>query len=306
MNTTNLTLAILLGAVAGSATALVTRADAAESNDAPRTAAAAVTPGARTTLEDLLATAEDLASRLELTERTVASLSGRVARSGGRVALGLSEEEIEAYLAQRFAGEDAAFGAAGEAKADPGSFGPDEIDAALARLDEIGNNEEAQLVWRELYVKGQARTVLDALAARTPDDDANAQTELGLANLWCLFQAQGAGDAMYFADGADTAFQRALAIDGTNWGARFARAVMLTNLPAVQGRASEAIAEFRTLIAQQEESEPRAQHAESYLYLGNMYQQIGEPEKAAAAWREGSRRFPDNEALARQLQRTGR
>jgi hypothetical protein len=39
-----------------------------------------------------------------------------------------------------------------------------------------------------------------------------------------------------------------------------------------------------------------------YLFLGNIYQQNGEMERAIATWRAGLELFPDHEELRKQLE----
>lgn len=46
---------------------------------------------------------------------------------------------------------------------------------------------------------------------------------------------------------------------------------------------------------------PTDSHAETHLLPWNMYQQIGETQKAIAAWSAGLAVFPDNSDLAAQL-----
>ena len=68
------------------------------------------------------------------------------------------------------------------------------------------------------------------------------------------------------------------------------------------GKQRSAIAEFETLVAQQSGAAAHPGHAQTHLLLGNMYQQIGETDKAIAAWSLGAQLFPDDPQLAGQLQ----
>ncbi len=79
------------------------------------------------------------------------------------------------------------------------------------------------------------------------------------------------------------------------------KAVSLSNWPAFLGKQPEAIRQFEILRQQQASGTAQSSHAQTYYYLGNMYQQTGEPDKALATWRDGLARFPDYEPLRRQL-----
>ena len=58
-------------------------------------------------------------------------------------------------------------------------------------------------------------------------------------------------------------------------------------------------------MAQQEELPRSPQHAQTYLMLGNTYQQIGDAEKARATWERGLSLFPNAEELRKQLELAG-
>ena len=127
-----------------------------------------------------------------------------------------------------------------------------------------------------------------------------------MAYLQKLFDIGGASPEVGdLATQADLAFDRALELDPQNWDARFTKAVALSNWPAFLGRQPEAIAQFETLLAQQENSPPNPQYAQTYLFLGNMYVQTGERAKAIETWQSGLARYPDDAALLEQLQLAG-
>ena len=101
---------------------------------------------------------------------------------------------------------------------------------------------------------------------------------------------------------ADKAFDKALEVDDEHWEARFNKAVSLSNWPAFLGKSGEAIRQFEILVAQQEGSgKTRGGFDQTYHFLGNMYQQIGETDKAAAIWARGRELYPDSRPILEQL-----
>ena len=52
---------------------------------------------------------------------------------------------------------------------------------------------------------------------------------------------------------------------------------------------------------QQSKVAPDSDHAQTYIFLGNLYQQQGDAEKAMKIWSEGSAAFPESSALAKKL-----
>ncbi len=142
---------------------------------------------------------------------------------------------------------------------------------------------------------------IERLAEESPDDPA-LQVARGVAYLQKLFELGPTPEAGMLAAQADRAFGRALELDPQNWDARFTKAVALSNWPAFLGKTGEAIGHFEILIDQLEKQTLSPDHAQAYLFLGNMYVQTGEKEKAIESWRKGLAFFPDNADLQRQLE----
>ncbi len=66
------------------------------------------------------------------------------------------------------------------------------------------------------------------------------------------------------------------------------------------GRGAEAVKHFETLIDQQNASGTRQpHHAMPYVFLGNMYGQQGEQQKALELWEAGYALFPNTDELAK-------
>lgn len=171
-----------------------------------------------------------------------------------------------------------------------------------------GDTLEAELMFQELRDAGRIDDFLAWIQDMAANDPKNPelQVALGVAYLQKLFDLGGASPEVGdLATQADLAFDRALELDPGNWDARFTKAVALSNWPAFLGRQPEAIAQFETLLAQQQLSPPDPQYAQTYLFLGNMYVQTGERAKAIETWRDGLARYPDDAALLEQLRLAG-
>ena len=191
--------------------------------------------------------------------------------------------------------------AAKNAKAAKSSVPGSEAKALFAELVKAGNDwNKATELWKKAKDIGQ----LDALVAiyeqnakenaRVPD----AHVALGNAYLQKLFAGGMGPEAGVWGSKADKAFDQALELDPNHWGARFQKAVSLSNWPDFLGRKKEAISNFETLIQQQESAgNTQTQGWNTYLMLGNLYSQQGKEDKAKDVWEKGSRAFPENQSL---------
>ena len=159
--------------------------------------------------------------------------------------------------------------------------------------------------WQRVRESGQLDAVIAEIERAAELDASNPDTQavLGHAYLQKVFDVGVGPVAMMWSDKANAAYDQALSLDNEHWEARFSKAMSLSNMPAFLGKSGEAIREFETLIDQQEAREPRGEDEQAYLYLGNLYMQSGETEKAMAAWQRGFERFPDSTNLGQQIQR---
>jgi len=159
-------------------------------------------------------------------------------------------------------------------------------------FDPSRSSRRKQEAWREAAELGLLDEVLAAFERRAEEspNDARAHADLGAAYLQKLNSVSEMEKGAW-ALRADRSFDAALAIDPAHWEARFTKALSLSYWPAITGKQPESIHQFETLIAQQESSPARPEHAKSYLYLGNLYLGQGKGEKALDVWRlEGSER----------------
>ncbi len=166
-----------------------------------------------------------------------------------------------------------------------------------------GDWEAAQKLWASLREDGQVADVLALFEQRAKDhaNDPTAQVDLGRAFLQKLFTVPAGPEQGAWAMKADKAFDTALALDDHHWGARFNKAISLSNWPAFMGKQGEAAKQFETLLEQQKSVPSRPEHAETYFFLGNLYQSMGKTDQALSTWRAGLELFPDNTRLAGQI-----
>ncbi len=245
-------------------------------------------------LDDLRAELSRLTESQARTDTELAQLHARFAEAGMGSAR-VPVLDIDAAVAR-------ALSSAGrEESPAPARKTPEELLAALE--DSNLTSLEVQEFWQRLREEGRIDEVLAAFEARAAADptDPEAQVSLGAAYLQKIQEVGNGPLAGVLAGKADDAFDRALQLDPTHWEARYSKAVALTFWPPVFGKQNEAIATFESLLAQQASMVQEAHHSGTHLLLGNMYQQIGETQKAIAAWQAGLALFPGDADLAAQL-----
>jgi tetratricopeptide (TPR) repeat protein len=241
--------------------------------------------------------------------QTQAELAARLdeERAAPRELAGLPPEAVaaavERYLAQRPV-EAAAAGAAPET-----ALPADErrVKDALARLNSGELDEDqVQALWAEMGKAGLSDDLVAAYEARVEGDpnDPDLRVELGSAYLQKIFEVGNGPAAGLWAMKADAAFDAALELDPEHWDARFTKAVSLSFWPPALGKQNAAIEQYETLLEQQQGQPKEQRFAQTYLFLGNMYQQTGQAQKALATWQEGLALYPDSDELQSQVQLT--
>jgi tetratricopeptide (TPR) repeat protein len=183
---------------------------------------------------------------------------------------------------------------------------PERFDAQAAMqelLDPKLTREEKMAKWKAINAAGALDEVVamfEAYAKEHPESAA-AQVDLGGAYLQKVFKAGNGPEAGVWAIKADKAFDAALGIDDHNWDARFSKAVSLSFWPPVFGKQTEAIKNFEVLAEQQAQQPSDPKFAQTWLLLGNLYQQLGKMDQALATWQKGLAIFPDNASLMQQI-----
>jgi tetratricopeptide (TPR) repeat protein len=187
----------------------------------------------------------------------------------------------------------------------PAGGGRIELDEALGQLfDPRTPYADKQLVWLRVKDAGLLDQVIAAFEERVRREPHNPDFQTQAGNAYLQKVTLGASDQEkgLLAMKADRAFDAALAVDPGHWEARFSKAMALAFWPPIFGKQAESIRQFETLLEQQESQvAPRAEFVQTYLFLGNLYEQQGSREKALETWRKGGSRFPDHPELSRRL-----
>lgn len=227
---------------------------------------------------------------------------------------GIPNVEIEKALAKwmstnasRVLGTREAVAAPAKETAEAKSASATTINVEQAIADLWNENipwNDREKIWSKVKEQGLIEQVVAAFekrAGETPNNP-DVQFELGYAYIQKLQTINDGMEKGNWAVKADSCFDTALKLDEKHWGARFSKAISLSFWPPVFGKQNEAIHHFETLVTQQETLPPQPEFIETYLYLGNMYQQQGNMEKAREAWQKGLSVFPSNEELQKQIQ----
>jgi tetratricopeptide (TPR) repeat protein len=160
-------------------------------------------------------------------------------------------------------------------------------------------------LWKKVKESGQIDALVALYEQNAKDNprSADAHQQLGNAYLQKLFFSGAMGpEAGIWGTKADKAFDQALEVDPTHWGARFQKAISLSNWPDFLGRKKDAIDNFEVLVKQQEASGNTQAHGwNTYLMLGNLYSQQGKDDQAKDLWERGAKAFPDNQLLKDKL-----
>lgn len=250
--------------------------------------------------KDLQAARVALADALKKVERAAAVTAERIANAGSDVA------EIAGSNAKP-SPTGAIDGAtdAGKTPTTPAAKSPS--DWILALKEAKADRTKWDALWNEIRNAKQLDEVIALLEESVKADPQNtdAKVDLGNGYLQKTFAAGGGPEAGKWAMKADKSFDDALAIDPNHWEARFTKAVSLSFWPAALGKQGEAIKHFEALMGQQEREAPQAHHAQTYMFLGNLYNQTGKGDRAVETWKKGLAAFPDNAELKKQIENSG-
>ncbi len=181
-----------------------------------------------------------------------------------------------------------------------------EIEAAVERILGFGEGADMEF-WQSLREEGRLDGVMDRLESLVEASPLDPDLRAALADSYVqkVFDVGYGPERERFSELADAAYDEALRLDDDHWGARFGKALALSNQPAFQGKSVEAIREFEVLVSKQEERPAEPRFAQTYFFLGNMYQDAGEAEKAMATWERGVELFPQAGMLQGQIDSFG-
>jgi tetratricopeptide (TPR) repeat protein len=194
--------------------------------------------------------------------------------------------------------------AADTAKADAAAALRKTVDALL---DPHTTAAQKHNLFQQLAKSGQLPSAIAELKQRAQDNptDAEIPTTLGEAQLnqVALLHAAGAdiNDVGILAMQADQSFNAALKIDPDNYEAQLVKAISMTYWPSDPTRDPQVVQTLSGIIDRQQTMPSNPDFAQAYLYLGNQYQKMGQPDKATATWQLGLQNYPNSAALQQKL-----
>jgi tetratricopeptide (TPR) repeat protein len=183
--------------------------------------------------------------------------------------------------------------------ADPAAELSRTVDALLSNKTSFSDRQAMLKKLKAAGMLDQAITELKQRAAGSPDDTA-IPTAIGEA-LMHKFPIADPDESAMNGLQMDQSFNKALKLDPANWEAQFFKATELSYWPADMNKAPEVVQRFSALIDQQETMASQPEFAQTYVFLGNEYQKIGQPETAAATWQIGLTKFPNDPTLQKKI-----
>jgi tetratricopeptide (TPR) repeat protein len=140
---------------------------------------------------------------------------------------------------------------------------------------------------------------------RTSPQMVEARVGLAQVLIRCQLPHAGMAGIMAVVGEAEAELQAALTTAPDHWDARFTLAMLLKNMPAMLGRASDAVMEFERLLALQGTQADAPHLALPWLHLGEMHESAGRRAAAIETWRRGLALFPGHAALLARLAQAG-
>jgi tetratricopeptide (TPR) repeat protein len=177
------------------------------------------------------------------------------------------------------------------------------VDALLSAKSSAQKHE----LFQQLIKSGQIDAAIAELKQRAADNpnDAEIPTTLGEAlinKVGAIHMAGGdINEEGILAMQADQSFNAALKIDPQNFEAQLVKSISMTYWPAEPTRDAQVVQTLSSLIDRQETMPSEPGFAQTYIYLGNEYQKLGQPEKAQATWQIGLAKFPNDPTLQQKI-----
>lgn len=177
------------------------------------------------------------------------------------------------------------------------------VDALLTAKSAAQKHE----LFQQLIKSGQLEQAIADLKQRMADNpnDPEIPTTLGEAQLNQLKALRDSGGDIdqigILAMQADQSFATALKIDPQNYEAQLVKSISMTYWPADPTRDPQVVQTLSSLIDRQATMPSQPDFAQTYIYLGNEYQKIGQPDKALATWQLGLQNFPNDPVLQQKI-----
>ncbi|MCB9832655.1 MAG: tetratricopeptide repeat protein [Planctomycetes bacterium] len=262
--------------------------------------------GLKAELGELRQAIEDQNDAMAGLRQELSDLRARSNRSSG-----LGEAEVRRLVAAALEERPAAATAAMTGGAENGDHPEAEFNLERTLTEMISGDfdwDARQRYWAKIKEKGLYKEAIAWFKARAKNapNDPEAQADYADACIALINSGQiGYVEMGPLSMQADAAWDRALELDDHHWRSRFSKAVSYTFWPDAMGKKPEAIRHFEILAEQQSQVAPEPRHAQTHLFLGNIYAQQGNMEKARASWEQGLKLDPNNEELKKQIAGSG-
>lgn len=292
--------------VTGATSALVSAAVlTASPNPAPDVSATAPGPDDSAALRQLMQRVDALQGDLEARPLLGGQATGTVSARRALDATGDLPAAIEAAVRDLVAPE------ALQSPQPPAPTWPGDAATAAeaaAQIAAVGPTSEAgAALLAEAAANGQLHELLTAMEERWAGlpDGVDKELDRGQSYYAAARAFPNNVDGNWWVD-SDNAYAAALEHDPMNWDARYEKARNQSFWPTAYGGQAEAIRHFEVLAEQQEVRAPEGRFAQTYVWLGNLYDQQGRAADARAAWERGLALYPSHDGLRRKLASLGR
>jgi tetratricopeptide (TPR) repeat protein len=163
--------------------------------------------------------------------------------------------------------------------------------------------QQKQAAWKRLRDAGELDQAIAALKQGAASNPTSPEypTALGEAYVYQLQTVRDYHETSILGLKADQSFDAALKLDPSNWEAQFFKTASLSHWPPEMNKGPEVIQRLSSLIDQQEAMPPQPQFAQTYVLLGEQYQQAGKPDYAVQTWKLGAARFPGDATLRKKI-----
>jgi tetratricopeptide (TPR) repeat protein len=259
---------------------------------------------------------EQLRERIQAQENELAALKKEVAEAktkqtavAAAPAERLSSSEIDAAVARWMEKHPAEASAAGAPTgaaltADKNAKKTDKAAQLAAFMAALKDKQKPRTdrhdIWKQIVDAGLIDDAVAAVEQMAKENPASADAQADLAHAYFekLQTVNDGPEKGKWAIMADNTLDKALELDPNHWDARFTKAVGLSFWPPIFGKQGEAINQFEILEKQQEASgATNPDFSQTYVFLGNLYQQQGKADMAVQTWQKGASLFPDDGQL---------
>jgi len=155
-------------------------------------------------------------------------------------------------------------------------------------------------LYKKIFAAGKMDELVAMFEQNAKDSPKDAQAQMDLANAYIAWLQLDPSKGRELGLRTDQQFDKVLALDENHWEARFDKAVSYSFWPKFLGKDKDAIANFERLADQQDKMPVEDSQAQTYLFLGNLFEQR-DPAHAREVWQRGLRRHPNNTELQKKL-----